>query len=123
MHDTERLRTELDRFAQIVGDLAAIAARIDPERRHELIKLRRLLSDQIGVLRVVGAKALHDPDVAAAFRTRLSAVLNVVSMHQANWPAIAIDDGLASYRDSAASAATGNRTFIEWTRAVLAQQD
>ena len=122
MTDAERLANELNRFVRIVDDLAAIATRTDPERRHELIKLRRSLSDQIGALRNFGAKAFRDPTVTDEFRSRLSLVLTTVSLHQANWPAITIDEGKESYRQSAVAAAEGNRAFIDWTRLALARQ-
>jgi hypothetical protein len=119
--EAQRLSAEIDVFAQIIDDLAAIAKRTDPERRSELIKLRRSLSDHIGRMRDVGSRAFTDTVLTDEFRSRLSTVLNVVSMHQANWPAVAIDEREATYRDSAAAVAASNRAFIEWTRAALAR--
>jgi hypothetical protein len=119
--DAQRLSTEIDVFAQIIDDLAAIAKRTDPERRSELIRVRRNLSDHIGRMRDVGSRAFADPLLADEFRSRLSSVLTVVSMHQARWPAVAIDEDEATYRTSASAAAVSNRAFIDWTRSALAQ--
>jgi hypothetical protein len=117
------LAAALDGFAAIVDELAAIAGRTDPERRLELTKLRRRLSDHIRAMRDIGARAFTDPQLTNEFRSRLSTVLNVLAMHQANWPAIAIDEGTSAYRQSAAAAAAVNRAFIEWARAALARSD
>ncbi|NIJ09474.1 hypothetical protein FHS31_003106 [Sphingomonas vulcanisoli] len=119
MSEAARLAAEIDTFAAIVDELAAIAGRNDPQRRAELTKLRRRLSDQIGVMRGVGAEAFAEPSLAEEYRARLSKVLTAVSMHQANWPAIGIDEDTEAYRRSALAAAVGNRDFIAWARAAL----
>lgn len=119
-----RLSDELSTFAQIIAALAAIAARTDPGRRSELVTLRKKLSDHIVRMRDIGVQVFNDagqPTLAHEFRSRLSNVLNLVAMHQANWPAVTIDDGNAAYRQSAAKLAETNRAFIDWTRDVLAK--
>lgn len=121
MNGAARLAAEIDSFEAIISELAAIAARTDPQRLSELIAVRRRLAQQIVNMRDVGARAFDDPAVASEFRSRVSAVFSVVSMHQANWPAVSIDDDEVAYRQSALAAADSNRKFVEWTRGALAQ--
>lgn len=119
-----RLSADLATFGQIISELSAIAGRTDPERRSELVTLRKKLSDHIARMRDTGVQAFTDvgeAELASEFRSRLSNVLNLVALHQASWPAVTIDEGNAAYRTSAGKVAETNRAFIDWTRSAIAR--
>lgn len=113
------LGNEIDAFAKIVGDLRAISMRSDTDRRGELIALRRQLGGQIVRLRETGAATFTDAVLSDEFRSRLSKVQSLMALHQAKWPAVAIDEDDAAYRGSAQQLADANHGFIAWVRSAL----
>ncbi|MGH6616656.1 hypothetical protein [Sphingomonas sp.] len=118
------LARELTALEQVQADLAAIAARTDTDRRYELIQLRKALSQQIARVGQTGELIFGtdaDPAVSQAYRDKLSRMRSAAAMHQANWPAVRLDEADDEYRRSALRVREANREFVAWTRDALAR--
>ncbi|MCW3835649.1 hypothetical protein ACFQ1E_06045 [Sphingomonas canadensis] len=122
MADRAALMRELDLLEKVQADLAAIAGRADDDRRHDLIRLRKALSDQISA---VGREAdqffsgLGDADFVRDFRNRFSQMRSAAALHQARWPAVRLGEYVEEYRESARVVRETNRAFIAWARSAL----
>jgi hypothetical protein len=114
---------ELDRLEQVQKDLAAVSSRTDPERARDLIRLRRELSQQIRRMGHVAEgyfEAKGDAQAMQQFRERFSTMRSRAATHQADWPAVRLDEADESYHQSARAVREANRAFVAWMRQVLA---
>jgi hypothetical protein len=117
------LVAEIDRLEEILGDIEGILKRADKERQRELIGLRRLLSAQMAIVRVAGEGVFSPADSAALatdYRARFSTLARALALHQADWPAVTINDGDSGYLKSANAVARQIHDFVDWTREALA---
>lgn len=115
-------RREVAAMHDLRASFGDIAARTDDARRLALIQLRRALSEQMTHIADT-CDPLFDHGPAAAlvadYRHHLSHLRNAVAMHQANWPAVRIDDDPVAYRASALVARSTESKFLEWISTVL----
>ncbi|MDB5582404.1 MAG: hypothetical protein JWR80_7580 [Bradyrhizobium sp.] len=121
--DYSDLIAEIGALEQMLADVERILQRSDNERRLELIGLRRLISTQIPRVRDAGARACLPIDgttLATEYRSRFSAMLNALALHQANWPAIKVNEDMEGYLRSAATVVSMVRAFTTWTRRAFA---
>lgn len=126
MGDRATLLRELDLLEKVQGDLAAIATRTDAERKHDMIRLRKALADQIAMVGRVADEviaAVGDAGFAREFRNRFSQMRSTTAFHQARWPAVRLDDYVEDYRESAKTVRETNRAFIAWARATIPALD
>lgn len=108
---------EIRKLSKIQTELASISQRTDAERKLEMVQLRRLLSAQIGVISAEADKgflAQAEHDVVRNFRSLLSAMRRAVALHQANWPAVKLDEQNSEYRQSVKSVREANAAFLQW---------
>jgi hypothetical protein len=111
---------ELAALQDIQDSLASIAHRTDPERRFELVQLRKRLAKQIAVVgsaceRLFATQA----DRQAEFRRLYSAMRSATALHQAEWPAVRLNEVDHLYRESASRAREANQIFASWLAAQL----
>ena len=114
---------ELSRLEQVQAELAGIASRTDAERARDLIRLRRLLSEQIGRTGQVAERyfvAASDPGLTMEFRSHFSKMRSCAATHQANWPAVRLAEADEDYQRSARAVREANRAFVAWMRKALA---
>ena len=114
---------ELDRLEAVQKDLAAVSSRADDQRAHDLIRLRRELSQQIGRLGGVAEgyfAGLGDAALTQQFRTRFSTMRSRAATHQASWPAVRLNEADESYQQSVRAVREANRAFVTCMRQVLA---
>lgn len=119
MSDTRILVSEIQKLQKIHTDLAVISERTDEQRKLELVQLRRQLAIQIGVISAQADKSfLTDADhtVALEFRSLLSAMRRGIALHQANWPAVKVDEQNPDYRQSIQQAREANSRFRDWAK-------
>jgi hypothetical protein len=114
MTDLAILQRELKAMNHIQEQLTAIAQRRDQERKIEMVKLRRMLADQIGVVAQAGRTALPDQDVHNEFRSRLSVMRSAIALHQAEWPAVKLDNAPEEYSRSAKRVQKARDDFLGW---------
>ncbi|WP_298672434.1 hypothetical protein [uncultured Sphingomonas sp.] len=122
MSATPDMPAALAEMERIMDDLHDISRRRDEARKSDLVRLRRSLADQMGVIAGAAAQSarlLGDEALAREFRRRFSAVRSAVALHQATWPAVTIDEGGAPYRESAIAVRQTNEAFLGWMRATL----
>lgn len=122
MGSSAALLQEIAVMERIQAEIAAVTGRSDQERKHELVKLRRLLSEQIGRVSVAGEAIFGDavaPHLTAEYRARLSAMRSAIALHQANWPAVSLDSADAGFTRSVLAARSAKDAFISWTRGAL----
>jgi hypothetical protein len=112
-----QLRDALGNFRVVEDDVAAIGVRSDEARKQALVRSRRELSERIGEL----APAIEaDADLAAQPEKhkevgRLFAAMRYsLAVHQADWPAVKIDEDPAAYRHSALNVQEKSKAFWGW---------
>jgi hypothetical protein len=118
------LAQELAALEQVQLDLAAIAERTDKDRRYDLIQLRKKLSQQIARVGQAAEPILDtdaDPAVRQAYRDKFSRMRSAAAMHQADWPAVRLDEADDAYQRSALRVREANREFVTWVRDALAR--
>lgn len=123
MSTRSEVLAEVDKLQKVQAELAAVSNRKDAERAKDLIRLRRELSHQIGRVGQVAEayfEAKGDSAVTQDYRTRFSAMRSRAATHQANWPAVRLDEADESYAQSARDVREANRAFVAWMRQVVA---
>ena len=113
---------EVDKLEKVQKELAAVSSRTDEARARDLIRLRRELSQQIGRVGQVAEayfEAQGDFALTQQYRTRFSAMRSRAATHQANWPAVRLDQADETYQQSARDVREANRAFVGWMRQVL----
>lgn len=119
--DLRRLLRVIDEL-DAVQEAISVAARSDgSERKGEIVQLRRKLAEHIATVGTFADAALAKDDGAllAEFRTRLSKMRTEVALHQANWPAVSLDEAPAEYEKSAAGVGRARRAFMSWARVTI----
>ena len=125
MSDTALIHQELQKLEQVQAELALIATRTDDRRRHDLVQLRRKLSDQIArVDQAVSAFILaHSPDIARPYRAIFSRMRSVLAQHQGTWPAVRIDEDAEQYRESLSHVHDASRDWVAWIKDMVTRSD
>jgi hypothetical protein len=109
----------LSTYADIERQAVMTGRRTDPERKPELVRLRRKLSEQIGV---VGLLLARDGDLARTpekhqeMNRLFTTMRYALGRHQANWPAVQIDGDFEGYARSAKDAYAKADQFWDWCR-------
>ena len=117
-----QLLSEVDHLEKVQAELAAISARTDDERLRELIHLRRRLSEQIARVGKVAEEhfeAMGDPALVQEFRAHFTNMRSKAATHQANWPAVRLNEADEEYKQSARAVREANKAFVTWMRAKL----
>lgn len=123
MSARDQVLAELDRLERVQKELAAVSSRTDSERARDLIRLRRELSQQIGRIGLIAEgyfESVGDPAAVQQFRTRFSTMRSRAATHQADWPAVRLNEADETYQQSARAVREANRAFVAWMRSVLA---
>jgi transposase len=110
-----QLHDEVDRLEKVQAELAAIANRTDGARKRELIDLRRMLSEQIarvGELAERFFSQANNAELVKEFRRNSTSMRSKAASHQANWPAIRLDEADEEYQRSARSVRDANRALV-----------
>lgn len=122
MSDKSELRDEVAKLERVHAALALLADRTDSGRKMELVNLRRDLATQISAISNVAEKGFlvsADDNVVREFRNALSAMRRAVALHQANFPAVALDTQGAEYNVSVKAVREANAGFMQWVHANL----
>ena len=107
----DALRLAADELARIHAEIVALSKRSDDSWRRELIALRRRLQQKIvDVSQLV--ETLPEGEGLRQLRAALSRMRSNVALHQANWPAVAIDRGDAGYKSSVSEVRAANTDFL-----------
>ncbi|PCE40054.1 hypothetical protein [Rhizorhabdus dicambivorans] len=111
----------LKTLEEFQGEFADIAARTDDARRRELVVLRRRHAEQMAAI-----ADLCDPFFSAlgskqadAYRQKFSRMRSATALHQAEWPAVRLNEAAEGYRSSALRVRQTCLEFITWARATL----
>lgn len=119
MRVSTQLRDALGNYRVIEDDLVAIGVRRDEQRKQALVRSRRLLAEQMGKL---GLSIEQDTLLATDSgkqqeMNRLFAAMRYsLALHQANWPAVKIDEDPVAYQASAHNVQEKSRAFWAWCR-------
>lgn len=110
LHDLERVHQ----------DLALIAERTDDARRDLIARRRELSALMARIGPLAEAAFAADPAALRRFRSLFSTMRSAAALHQANWPAVRLNDDRAAYQLSALVVRDANRRFVAWLREALA---
>jgi hypothetical protein len=114
-----QLRSALRDYSRAANDVAAVGARQDEGRKRALVLSRRQLSEHVGIL----STAIEKDEVLAKSPgeqqelNRLFATMRyALALHQADWPAVSIDDDPLAYRESSLRVREKSSAFWDWCR-------
>lgn len=92
----------------------------DTDRKMQLVELRRKLAVQFGRTSEAGRRIVEAPQYqhfAAEFRERIGQMRSTLATHQANWPAVSIDNRNSAYQQSLADFRRARHGFLDWAKA------
>ena len=113
---------ELAKLEHVQLEIAKVSRRTDSERARDLIRLRRALSEQIGRVGTIAGGYFDEsgrPELVQQFRGHFSTMRTQAATHQANWPAVRLDEADAEFQRSAQAVREANRTFVGWMKSAL----
>ncbi len=116
------LREALERYRAIEKDIVSIGTNGDPDRKLALVRARRSLAEQIGVIGTIIEEDVglaHHPDLQKELGRLFAAMRYSLALHQANWPVVKIDEDPAAYLASARDTQHKSDLFWTWCRANL----
>lgn len=118
-----QLKDALGAFERIERDFAQNSGQQDPDWRRKIIDLRRELQD--GLVRIRTAlQAVEEADgstpASQKLAAELSAIRSAIALHQAEWPAVAIDTSNPAYRTAVRELRGATDEFRETAKAVTA---
>lgn len=114
MDTAQRLRASLEAFESIQSDFARNSDQHDPAWRRHLVGLRKNLQDSLIAIRTAlqAYEEKHGRSEAGdALAKGLSAMRSAIALHQAEWPAVAIDTESQAYRAAVRTLRAATREF------------
>jgi hypothetical protein len=122
MDQKRALASALTELERIQSAMAGLSTSDLTEWRRELINLRRQLQLQITELGEVAERCdgLHRrSDLGHDFWENFAKMRTAVALHQARWPAVAIDQADPAYQQSIAGVRAANRAFVALAKDVI----
>lgn len=114
----QRLLVAVDAYEEILRQSAGLRNG-ETDRRREAVQLRRLISERIVEIRLLGDAAFSTADAHTAFRNEFARMRAAVAYHQASWPIVGVEPMNPHYQESVRRVREANRHFIAWVRAVV----
>lgn len=103
--------------------MAEMSNRTDPEWKREFIEMRRQLQSQLVTVVAAAdrcAQIKSNPESATKLREGWTKMRSTLALHQANWPAVRIDQDDPGYRDSVNKTRATNWAFVDLARQIIA---
>jgi hypothetical protein len=119
---SSQLHDALALYAELEAAVVSAGRRSDPARKLALVQARRKFAEQLGQLGILIAQdsmMRQHPDVQQQMNRHFAAFRYALGQHQANWPAVRIDEDPKSYAQSAWEAYAKSDQFWEWCLANL----
>ena len=111
------LHEALALYAELEAAVVSAGRRSDPARKLDLVQSRRKFAEQLGklgILIVQDNQLRQDPELQQEMNRRFTAFRYALGQHQANWPAVRIDEDPQGYAQSAWEAYSKSDQFWEW---------
>lgn len=115
----EMLRRAIAELASIHQSIVALDRRTDDGWRRELIALRRRLQQQTQTVTTFVETLDPNRDETRRLRAALGRMRTGVALHQASWPAVAIDRTDPRYRDSVVGLRAAYKDFVALAETIL----
>ena len=122
MDSARALASALTELERIQGAMAGLSSSAGADWRRDLINLRRQLQAQITELGEVADRcdALRErTGPGQDFWDRFAKMRATVALHQARWPAVAIDQADPAYQQSIAAVRAANKTFVSLAKDII----
>ena len=122
MDPARALASALTELERIQGAMAGLSSSAGVDWRRDLINLRRQLQAQITELGEVAKRcdALRERvGPGQDFWDRFAKMRATVALHQARWPAVAIDQSDPGYQQSIAGVRAANRAFVALAKDII----
>ena len=121
MESLDHFREAIAKLESLHGELAALPKSGAEDWRDKLICYRRQL--EVQKTAVAGLPVWRELGGNEEDRIRLKAALSgmrsALALHQASWPAVAIDPDDRGYQQSVGSVREANRIFLDLARTIL----
>lgn len=117
-----QLHDALARYAELEQAVVSAGRRSDPERKLDLVRARRKFAEQLGLLGLLIAQdrmLAETPDKQQDMSRLFTTFRFALGQHQANWPAVRIDEDPNGYAQSAWETYTKSDQFWAWCLANL----
>jgi hypothetical protein len=122
MDPKQALASALTELERIQAAMAGLSSSDGDDWRRDLIALRRELQVKIAELSEVAERcdALRERSGPGHdFWDKLARMRATVALHQARWPAVAIDQANPDYQQSIAGVRAANRAFVALAKDLL----
>ena len=117
-----QLHDALVHYAEMEAAVVSAGRRSDADRKLDLVRARRKFAEQLGLLGLLivqDRKLAETPDIQQDMNRFFTAFRFALGQHQANWPAVRIDEDPKGYARSAWEAYTKSDQFWAWCLANL----
>ncbi len=117
-----QLHEALALYAELEAAVVSAGRRSDPARKLDLVQARRKFAEQLGRLGLLIAqdqKLRQHAEIQQEMNRHFTAFRFALGQHQANWPAVRIDEDPKGYAQSAWEAYSKSDRFWEWCLANL----
>lgn len=116
------LSDSFDEFQGIQAEIVRNSEAGDVEWRRRLVDLRRGLQDSLVGMRTAVQRCEaegSDAGICREFASALSTMRSVLALHQARWPAVAIEPSDPAYRQSTQDLRRAGSVFREIARGLI----
>ena len=120
-----RLRSALVEYGRVGYSVSDVGIRRDDNRKQALVTARRRLAEEVGK---IGPLIEQDEELAKApdkqreLARIFSSMRSALAQHQADWPAVTIDDDPEAYRASSLRVRDKSDAFWTWCKTHLGFQ-
>ncbi|HEY1124626.1 MAG TPA: hypothetical protein VGE65_03260 [Sphingobium sp.] len=114
---SQQLHDALVHYAETEAAVVSAGRRSDADRKLDLVRARRKFAEQLGLLGllIVQDRVLAEtPDIQQDMNRLFTAFRFALGQHQANWPAVRIDEDPQGYAQSAWEAYSKSDQFWAW---------
>lgn len=118
----QNLKDCFDEFQTIQANIVRNSEAGDAEWRRRLVTLRSELQDSLVGMRAAVQRCEadgYDAGICREFASALSTMRSVLALHQANWPAVAIEPSDPAYRRSTQDLRRAGSVFRETTSGLI----
>ena len=113
----------LSELERMLKAMAEMSKRTDATWKREFIEMRRRLQVQLSLVATTAQECDRikgDPKALGQLRESMARMRSNLALHQANWPAVAIDPTNFDYTESVRKARETNWAFVELARQIIA---
>lgn len=104
----------VDRLRHLKAEIAELARREDGDHRQAVVQLRREIAQQLFEVGAAGERLFADSPDLVIFRAKFSRLRSTTAAHQADWPAVILNERREAFLASADPMRRAGTDFFQW---------